>query len=68
MTGHRWLRPLRRYTLGTRNAPDSAISRGVAQLWARSVPADATPGRLYLALRLAWPPHGIGPELPAAVR
>ena len=40
----------------------------VAQLWARSVPADATPGRLYLALRLAWPPHGIGPELPAAVR
>ena len=26
------------------------------------------PGRLYLALRLAWPPHGIGPELPAAVR
>ena len=40
----------------------------VAQLWARAVPADSTPGRLYLALRLAWPPHGIGPELPAAVR
>ena len=48
-------------------APDPRAAL-VAQLWARSVPADATPGRLYLALRLAWPPHGIGPELPAAVR
>ena len=40
----------------------------VAQLWARAVPADPTPGRLYLALRFAWPPHGIGPDLPATVR
>ena len=48
-------------------APDPRAAL-VAQLWARSVPADATPGRLYLALRLAWPPHGIGPDLPATVR
>ena len=48
-------------------APDPRAAL-VAQLWARAVPADSTPGRLYLALRLAWPPHGIGPELPAAVR
>ena len=40
----------------------------VAQLWACTVPADATPGRLYLALRFAWPPHGIGPNLPTTVR
>ena len=40
----------------------------VAQLWARAVPADPTPGRLYLALRFAWPPHGIGPNLPTTVR
>ena len=40
----------------------------VARLWAATVPADATPGRHYLALRFAWPPAGIGPELPATVR
>ena len=40
----------------------------MAQLWARAVPADSTPGRHYLARRLAWPPAGIGPELPATVR
>ena len=40
----------------------------VRLLWARAVPADSTPGRHYLARRLAWPPAGIGPELPATVR
>ena len=40
----------------------------VARLWARAAPADPTPGRLYLALRFAWPAAGIGPELPATVR
>ena len=40
----------------------------VRLLWARAVPADPTPGRLYLALRSAWTPAGIGPELPATVR
>ena len=40
----------------------------VAQLWTRAVPPDPTPGRLYLALRFAWPPHGIGPNLPTTVR
>ncbi len=40
----------------------------VARLWARSVPADASAGRVYLARRFAWPPHGIGPDLPATVR
>ena len=37
----------------------------VRLLWARAVPADPTPGRVYLALRFAWPARGIGPELPA---
>lgn len=40
----------------------------VARLWARSVPADASAGRVYLARRFAWPPHGIGPDQPATVR
>ena len=40
----------------------------VRLLWARAVPPDPTPGRLYLALRFAWPPPGIGLELPATVR
>ena len=48
-------------------APDPRAAL-VAQLWARSVPADATPGRLYLAHRFAWPPPGIGLDLPATVR
>ena len=40
----------------------------VARLWAAAVPADASAGRVYLAKRFAWPPHGIGPDLPATVR
>ena len=40
----------------------------VRRLWTRAVPADPTAGRVYLALRFAWPPAGIGPELPATVR
>ena len=38
------------------------------RLWAASVPADATLARQYLANRFAWPPPGIGPDLPADVR
>ena len=36
-------------------------------VWARSVPADDHLGRVYLSRRLAWPPAGIGPDLPATV-
>ena len=39
-----------------------------AAILAASVPADNTPARAYLAQRWTWPPLGIGPDLPAAVR
>ena len=39
-----------------------------AAIIAASVPADDTPARVYLASRWTWPPTGIGPNLPAAVR
>ena len=39
-----------------------------AAILAASVPADDTPARAYLATRWTWPPLGIGPDLPAAVR
>ena len=38
-----------------------------ARIWAASGPADDSPGRVYLAQRWAWPPLGIGPDLPARV-
>ena len=37
-------------------------------LWRAGVTADDSPGRAYLAARLAWPPSGLGPRLPASVR
>ena len=33
-----------------------------------SVAGDGTPARAYLAGRLAWPPDGVGPDLPPSVR
>ena len=48
-------------------APDARAALA-ARLWAESGPADSTPGRAYLAARFAWPPAGIGPDLPATVR
>ena len=48
-------------------APDPRIALA-ACLWRASVPADDTPGRVYLAQRWAWPPLGIGPDLPPSVR
>ena len=38
------------------------------RLWEAAAPADDSPGRAYLAARMAWPPAGIGPDLPPAVR
>ena len=48
-------------------APDARAALA-ARLWAASGPADSTAGRVYLARRCTWPPAGIGPDLPAAVR
>ena len=39
-----------------------------AAIWGAGVRADDTPARRYLAGRLAWPPLGIAPDLPAGVR
>ena len=47
-------------------APKPAPAIAV-RLWAATAPADPTPSRVCLARRLAWPPRGIGPDLPAAV-
>ena len=58
-------------------APDRGIRRPpprrqaapmAADLWAAAQPADATPGRDWLAGRFVWPPRGLGPELPADCR
>ena len=38
-----------------------------ARIWAASGRADDSPGRVYLAQRCAWPPLGIGPDLPVRV-
>ena len=40
---------------------DEIIARSA---WAAAVPADATPGRAWLAACRHWPPAGIGPDLP----
>ena len=47
--------------------PDPRIELA-RRLWRLSGAADDSPGRVYLARRFAWPPAGIGPELPATVR
>ena len=39
-----------------------------AAILAAAMPADDTPARAYLESRGTWPPAGIGPDLPAAVR
>ena len=39
-----------------------------AEILAAAVDADDTPARAYLAARCTWPPFGIGPNLPLAVR
>ena len=44
-----------------------ARSEIVARIWGSVVAADPTPARVYLAQRLAWPPVGIGPDLPGTV-
>ena len=38
------------------------------RLWDAAGAPDGSPGRIYLAARWAWPPVGIGPDLPASVR
>lgn len=37
-------------------------------LWDAGESSDASPGRLWLASRCAWPPAGVGPDLPSTVR
>ena len=50
-------------------AHGEAARRAIAaRLWNAAVPADDTPARVYLAGRSVWPPDGIGPSLPTAVR
>ena len=51
------------------DAPTPAPTADVAAaILAAAVPADDTPARVYLAARGTWPPLGIGPDLPPAVR
>ncbi|MDE0026893.1 MAG: toprim domain-containing protein [Spirochaetaceae bacterium] len=50
------------------NRPESPTSTVAAVILSRSVPADATPARAYLAARGTWPPFGTGPNLPPSVR
>ena len=60
-------RAVRGQPAGQSDTSSPRIDRAAA-IWAASVAADATPARRYLAGRLAWPPDGIGPDLPASVR
>ena len=53
---------------GVQNRSESPTSAVATAILARSVPADATPARAYLAARGTWPPFGTGPDLPPAVR
>lgn len=50
------------------NSDDAAKVEAARGIWAAGVPAEGTLARRYLAGRLAWPPDGIGPTLPASVR
>ncbi len=66
-------RPVAHETALPRSEPRSAQAEdpriGLTRaLWRSTTPPDATPGRTYLAARDAWPPRGIGPDLPATVR
>ena len=53
--------------------PETAPKRSktaplAAAILAAAVDADDTPARAYLAARWTWPPVGVGPHLPPAVR
>ena len=52
--------------------PEGPLARSTrriaAELWKAGQRADGTPARLYLAGRLAWPPDGVGCDLPPSVR
>ena len=51
------------------SASGSAKARTPARrIWNAAAQADGTPARAYLAGRMAWPPDGIGPDLPVSVR
>ena len=49
---------------------DNEAERGAlaGRVWSAARPADRTPARIYLSRRWAWPPFGIGPTLPGALR
>ena len=46
----------------------SKTARLAAAILRDAGPADDTPARIYLAQRWTWPPLGVGPDLPTAVR
>ena len=48
--------------------PSASATPLAARLWDSAVGADDSSGRIYLARRWAWPPAGIGPELPPSVQ
>ena len=48
--------------------PSASADPLAARLWTSAVAADDSLGRIYLARRWAWPPAGIGPELPPSVQ
>ena len=50
------------------NSDDAVKIETARRIWGAAIPANGTPARRYLADRLAWPPDGIGPDLPAGVR
>ena len=58
--------------LSTASPSDSALEAQrtalASRLWQRAIPPEQTPARTYLSQRLAWPPDGIGPDLPPTVR
>ena len=56
-------------TRPTTNTPCEPTADPLAmQLWTAARPARATSCHTYLTRRNAWPPFGIGPELPPTVR
>ena len=57
--------------VATAAPPDANTQERAAlatRLWDAAGAPDGSPGRIYLAARWAWPPVGIGPDLPASVR
>ncbi len=47
---------------------DRAAIAAAQRVWAASVDPAGTPASAYLVARLAWPPDGLGPALPASIR